>query len=69
MTPIEGDKEEVKEGTEIKILSPGKLLAILPVLLVQIKAVNNSYKLRSDIRKILYLLHQYNKNNNLFSSL
>ena len=40
--PPEGCEEEVIEGTVIKILTPNKLLARLPVLLVQIKAGNNS---------------------------
>ena len=45
MTPLEGDEEEVKEGKRIKILTSKKLLLILPVLLDQIEAGNNSYKL------------------------
>ena len=39
--PIEGDKEEVKEEKGLKILTPNKLLIILPILLAQIKAGNN----------------------------
>ena len=45
MPPLEGDEEEVKEGKRIKILTSKKLLLILPVLLDQIEAGNNSYKL------------------------
>ena len=45
MPPLEGD-EEVKEGKGLKILTPNKLLTRLPILLDQIKAVNNSYKLK-----------------------
>ena len=41
MPPIEGDKEEVKEGKGLKILTPNKLLIILPILLAQTKAGNN----------------------------
>ena len=58
--PLEVD-EEVKEGTGLKILTPNKLLATLPILLAQIKAGNNSYKLKNEIRQILYLLYQHNK--------
>ena len=54
--PLEGD-EEVKEGKRIKILTPNKLLIKLPILLAQIKAGNNSYKLKNKIRKIPYLLY------------
>ena len=44
-TPLkEGDKEVVKEEKSLKILTPKKLLAKLPVLLAQIKAGNNPYK-------------------------
>ena len=35
------NKEEVKEGKGLKILTPNKLLTRLPMLLAQIKAVNN----------------------------
>ena len=45
MPPLEGD-EEVKEGKGLKILTPNKLLTRLPILLAQIKAGNNSYRLK-----------------------
>ena len=48
-------------GTGLKILIPNKLLARLPIFLAQIKAGNNSYKLKNEIRQILYLLYQHNK--------
>ena len=48
--PLEGDEEEVKEGKGLKILTGNKLLPRLPVLLAQIKAGNNSYKLKNEIR-------------------
>ena len=38
MPPLEGDEEEVKEGTGLKILTPNKLVTRLPILLAQIKA-------------------------------
>ena len=40
MPPLEGDKEG-KKGKRLKILTQGKLLTRLPILLVQIKAGNN----------------------------
>ena len=49
------------EGTGLKILVPNKLLTRLPILLAQIKAGNNSYKFKNEIRQILYLLYQHNK--------
>ena len=61
MPPLEGDEEEVKEGKELKILTPNKLLTRLPILLAQVKAGDNSRKLKNDVRQIVYLLYQYNK--------
>ena len=61
MPPLQGDEEEVKEGKGLKILTPNKLLTRLPILLVQIKAGNNSYKSKNKIRQMLYLLYQHNK--------
>ena len=55
MLPLEGDEEKVRERKGIKILTLNKLTR-LPILLVQIKAGNNSYKFKNEIRKILYLL-------------
>ena len=60
MPPLEGDEEEVREGKGFKILAPNKLLTRLPILLAQIKSGNNSYKLKNEIRQILYLLYQRN---------
>ena len=65
MPPLEGDEEEVRGGKVnvqgINIATPNKLLTRLPLLLAQIKARNNSYKLEIEIRKILYLLYQHNR--------
>ena len=58
MPPLEGDEEEVKEGKGLKIL------------LAQIKAENNSQKLTTEIRQMLYLLYQHNKiTNNVYNNL
>ena len=74
MPPIEVDEEEVREGKGLKILTPDKPLTSLSVLLAQIKAKNNSYKLKNEFRQILYLLHRHSKitktlYNNLIKSL
>ena len=58
MSPIEGDEEEINERKGLKILTLNKLLSRLPILLAQIKAGNNSYKLKNEIRQILYLFYQ-----------
>ena len=55
MSPLEGDEEEVKEGKGLKVLTPNKLLTRLSILLAQIKAGKNSYKLKNEVKQILYL--------------
>ena len=60
MPPLEGD-ERVKEGKGLKIITPNKLLTRLPILLALIKAGNNSYKFKNEVRQMLYLLYSYNK--------
>ena len=74
MSPLEGDKEEVKEEKGLKILTPNKLLISLSILLAQIKAGNNLYKLKNEIKQILCLFYEHNKinkriYNNLIKSL
>ena len=59
---------------EGKNLTPNKLLTRPPILLAQIKAGNNSYKIKNEIRQILYLLYQHKNitkkiRNNLMKSL
>ena len=59
--PPQGDEEGITEGKGINILIPNKQLPWLPILFAQIKAGNNSYKLKNKIRQIYYLLYQQNK--------
>ena len=54
MPPL-GDEELKKKG--LKVLTPNKLFSRLLILLAEIKAGNNSNKLKNDIRQILYLLY------------
>ena len=61
MPPLEVNEEEVKERKGLQKLTPLKLLTRIPILLAQIKAGNNSYKLKNETRQILYLLYQHNK--------
>ena len=61
MPPREVNDEEVKERKGLQKLTPLKLLTRIPILLAQIKAGNNSYKLKNETRQILYLLYQHNK--------
>ena len=63
MPLLEGDKEEVKEGKRLKSLARNKLLTRLPILLAQVKARNNSNKLKNVVTQILYLLYHHNNIN------
>ena len=58
MAPLEGDE---KEGKGLKILTPSKLLTKLPILLAQIKAGNNSNKLKKRNQTNTFFLYQHNK--------
>ena len=74
MPLLEGDEETGKEDKVLKTLTPKKLLTRLPISLAEIKAGNNSYKLKYEIRQILYIFYQHNKitkkvYNNLIKSL
>ena len=57
MLPPEGDEQKVKKGKGLKILSPNKLLNRVPVSLARIQAGHNRYKLKNEIREIVYLLY------------
>ena len=59
--PLKGYEEEVKEKKGLKTLTRNKLSTRLPILLAQTKAGNNLYKLKNEVRQILYLLYQHNK--------
>ena len=45
-----------QEGQGLKILTPNQMLSRLPISLAQLKAGNNSEKLKNEIRQILYSL-------------
>ena len=42
-----------QEGKGLNILKPNQVLSILPISLAQLKAGNNSEKLKNEIRKLL----------------
>ena len=45
-------------GQGSKILTPNQMLSRLPISLAQLKAGNNSEKLKNEIRQILYSLYR-----------
>ena len=47
-----------QQGKSFKILTPNQMLGRLPITLAQLKAGNNSEKLKSEIRQLLYSLYR-----------
>ena len=54
-------RKRKNEETGFKMLTPEKLLTMLPIILAQKKVRNNSSKLKNEIRQLLCLLYQHNK--------
>ena len=54
-------KETKQQGLGLKILTPNQMLSKLPIILVQLKAGNNSEKLKNEIRQSLYSLYRSKK--------
>ena len=50
-----------RQGLGLKILTPNQMLCRLPITLTQLKAGNNSEKLKNEIRQILYSLYRSRK--------
>ena len=48
-------------GLGLKILTPNQILSRLPISLAQLKAGNNSEKLKNKIRQLLYSLYRSKK--------
>ena len=54
----EEDAERRQRGQGLKTLTPKQMITRLPILLVQLKAGNNSEKLKNEIRQIVYSLYK-----------
>ena len=50
-----------QKGYGLKILTPNQMLSILPISSAQLKAGNNSERLKNEIRQLLYSLHRSKK--------
>ena len=48
-------------GLGLKIFTPNQMLCRLPITLAQLKAGNNSEKLKNEIRQLLYSLYRSKK--------
>ena len=58
-TILEFNRQLQEQG--LKILTPNQMLSRLPISLAQLKAGNNSEKLKNEIRQLLYFLHRSKK--------
>ena len=50
--------EQKQSGKGFTILTPTQMLRRIPIALAQLKAVNNSEKLKNEIRQLLYSLYR-----------
>ena len=55
---LKSSSDTSKKGEGLKILTNKQMLNRLPILLAQIQAGNNSKKLKSETRQMLYLLYR-----------
>ena len=46
-----------QKGQRLKMLTPNQMLSRLPITLAQLKVVNNSEKLKNEVRQLLYSLY------------
>ena len=51
------NKQNQQKGQGMKVLTPNQMLNRLPIALTQLKAGNNSNKLKNEIRQLLYSLY------------
>ena len=65
MSELESEESAAKrrnqQGQGLKILTPDQMLSRLPISLAQLKAGNNSEKLKNEIRQLLYSLYRSKK--------
>ena len=54
-----------KQGQGLKIITPDQIFSRLPITLAQLKAGNNSEKLKNEIGQLLYSLYRSKKLTNL----
>ena len=52
-----------QEGQGLKNLTLNQMLSRLPITFAQLKAGNNSEKLKNEIRQLFYSLHRSKKSN------
>ena len=57
---LEFNKQK-QQGLGLKILTPNQMLSRLPITLAQLKAGNNSVKIKNENRQLLYSLYRSKK--------
>ena len=50
-----------QSGLGLKTITPDQMLSRLPITLAQLKAGNNSEKLKNEIRQLLYFMYRSKK--------
>ena len=55
---LKSDSDTSKKGEGLKIVTNKQMLNLLPILLAQIQAGNNSKSLKDELRQILYSLYR-----------
>ena len=60
-TEKSAEQRRKTKGQGLKILTPQQMLSRLPISLVELKAGNNSEKLKNEIRQLFYSLYRSKK--------
>ena len=61
MPELESEEPAEQKGVGLKILTPDQMLSRLPITLAQLKAGNDSEKLKNEVQQILYSLQRSKK--------
>ena len=69
MPELESEESAEQRGQGLKILTANQMFSRLPITLAQLKAGNNSEKLKKEIRQLLYSLYRSkNLTKNIYKS-
>ena len=58
MPELESGEPAYQKGVWLKLLTPNQMISRLAIYLAQLKAGNNSKKLKNEIRQLLYSLYR-----------
>ena len=57
-TEESSEQRRKQQGKGVRVLTPKQMISRLPILLGQLRARNNSQKLKNEIRQLLYSLYR-----------